>query len=566
NMAQLVIYTLGPQKITINDAPSTGFLSDKVRALLIYLALEQTRPLRRQALAALLWPGRPEKKARANLRRALANLRQVINDEEGHYLSITRQTLQFNPAASAMIDAVQFEQLLGDGEPGLSQIERAVALVKGPFLDGFSINDSIAFEEWILLKREEFRRRQLHALHRLTTYYEAHHQPEAAIRYAWQQVRIEPWYEPGQRQLLRLLMQTRQRSAALIQYEQFQDELAKELGVLPEPATRQLYKQIRDGAAGGSPDQRAPSFLSEPQSAAPQLFVAREAELDRLRDFLQATITGKGQFVFITGEAGSGKSSLLRTFARQAQERFPPLISLFGGCQAHFGPGSPFLPFRTILAQAVGDIESLWRNGTLTRGQVNRLWNLRQTAVKLLQDVAPDCMAVLVDPVLLPEDVRAAIESRSPPQEIIFQQMGHFLQKFSQHGPLLLLLDDLHWVDDSSIDLLFHLRRQVAGYPILLLGTYRPEEVLPSRSKAGRHPLARFVHELAHDAGEIEVALERADGRAFVNAWLDTEPNQLTEPFRDTFFKQTQGHALFTVELVTALQERGDLQRDAQGR
>jgi tetratricopeptide (TPR) repeat protein len=130
---------------------------------------------------------------------------------------------------------------------------------------------------------------------------------------------------------------------------------------------------------------------------------------------------------------------------------------------------------------------------------------------------------------------------------------------------LLLLLDDLHWVDDSSIDLLFHLRRQVAGYPILLLGAYRPEEVLPRQANANRHPLARFVHELTHDSGAIGVALEHADGRSFVDAWLDTEPNHLAVAFRKTLFKQTRGHALFTVELVTALQERGALQRDAQG-
>ena len=455
NLAKLVISTLGPLKITTAHAPSSGFLSDKVRALLIYLAMEQGWPLRREALAALLWPGQPENRARANLRRALANCRQVIDDENGLYLHITRQTLQFNPAASAIIDAVLFEQLLGDVEPGLAQMEKAVALVRGPFLEGFTINDSIAFEEWTLLKREAFRRQQLRTLHRLATYYEAHHQPEAAIRYAWQQVNIEPWYEPGQRQLLRLLVQTRQRAAALVHFEQFRDELAAELGVPPEPATRQVYEQIRDSLSDVSPVQHPPAFLTEPRSDASQPFVARETELNRLHAFLQATIAGQGQFVFITGEAGSGKSSLLRNFARQAQEHFPSLIPLFSSCQAHSGPGSPYLPFRIILAKAVGDIESLWRNGTLSRTQVNRLWNLRQTAVKLLQDVAPDCMAMLVDPTLLPEDARTAAESRSSSQEIIFQQMGHFLQKFSQHGTLLLLLDDLHWFDDASIDLLF---------------------------------------------------------------------------------------------------------------
>ncbi|MFN2293834.1 MAG: ATP-binding protein [Candidatus Promineifilaceae bacterium] len=564
-MAQLVISVLGPLKITTAQAPSTGFLSDKVRALLIYLAMESERPLRRETLAALLWPGQPEKGARANLRRALANLRQVIGDKKGKYLLITRQTLQFNPSAQALIDAVQFEQLLNDRKPGLAQMEAAMALVNGPFLDGFSIGDSIAFEEWTLLKREEYRRRQLRALQRLTTYYEAHHQPDTALSYAWKQVSIEPWYEPGQRQLMRLLVQTRQRATALAHYQQFEQELAAELGVSPEPATRQVYKQIHDRVIEAPPVERPPAFLAEPQSAVLHSFVARETELNQLHDFLLATVAGQGQFIFITGEAGSGKTSLLQAFARQAQENFPSLIPLFGNCQAHSGPGNPYLPFRSILAQAIGEIEPLWRNGTLTRAQVNRLWNLRQTALKLLQEVAPDCMAMLVDSTLLPQDAKAAAKQRSPTQEMIFRQMGHFLQKLSQYGVLLLVLDDLHWVDEGSIDLLYHLRRQVVGYPILLLSAYRPEELLFPQHGADRHPLTQFVHELTHDAGKIEVNLDHADGRSFVNAWLDSEQNNLDETFRELLFRQTRGHALFTVELVAALQERGGLRRDAQG-
>ena len=88
-MAKLEISTLGPLQITTNQAPVSGFISDKVRALLVYLAVEQTRPLRREALAALFWPDQPKAKALANLRRALANLRQVIDDENGRYLHIT---------------------------------------------------------------------------------------------------------------------------------------------------------------------------------------------------------------------------------------------------------------------------------------------------------------------------------------------------------------------------------------------------------------------------------------------------------------------------------------------
>ncbi len=564
-MAKLEISTLGPLQITTNQAPVSGFISDKVRALLVYLAVEQTRPLRREALAALFWPDQPKAKALANLRRALANLRQVIDDENGRYLHITRQSLQFNAGSQAAVDALQFAQLLDEPEPDLAQMDEAVKLVNGRFLEGFSIDDSIAFEEWALLKREQIQRQLLHTLNRLTTYYETHHQPETAVHYAWQQVSIEPWYEPGQRQLLRLLAQTRQRAAALAHYEQFRQELAAELGVAPEPATRRLYEQLRDQPPEEKAAERSPEFLADPPVVVSQPFVARQAEMARLNCFAETAVAGQGQVVFITGEAGSGKTSLLQTFAQEAQDRFPQLIPLFGACQAHLGPGNPYGPFRAILAYALGDLEPLWRSGAFTRVQINRLWFLRQTAVALLQDAAPDCLATLVDATLLPDDVRPTAVSQGPPQEILFGQMAHFLQQFSQHGPLLLLLDDLHWADSASLDLIFYLQRQLTGYPILLLGTYRPEELLPRQPGESRHPLIRFSHELARAFGDIEVALNRADGRAFVDAWLDAEPNQLNEDFRQALFAQTQGHALFTVELVTNLQESSALWRDVQG-
>ena len=158
-MKRLKIASLGPLQISMGDKPLLGFLSDKVRALLVYLAVEQDRPWRREHLAGLLWPEKSSHKARANLRRALANLRKVINDEEGHFLIITRQTLRFNPESNAFVDLVQFLKILEEREPHLSKLEEAVQLSRGPFLHGFSINDSVVFEEWALLKREENLRR-----------------------------------------------------------------------------------------------------------------------------------------------------------------------------------------------------------------------------------------------------------------------------------------------------------------------------------------------------------------------------------------------------------------------
>ena len=247
-MSDLQIFLLGPFQVWVNDHPADGFLSDKVRALLAYLALEQTRPFRRATLAGLLWPEQPEQKARANLRRALANLRQVIDDQNGRYLHITRQTLQFNSDADAQVDVLCFCQQLATPHPTIAQREEAISYVNGRFLEGFFIHDSIAFDEWVLLKREQLQQQILDCLNQLTRHYEQQHHYDQALHFAWQQVQLEPWHESGQRQLLRLLTYSGQRAAAVAHFERFQEELATELGIIPEPETIGLITQIRDGS------------------------------------------------------------------------------------------------------------------------------------------------------------------------------------------------------------------------------------------------------------------------------------------------------------------------------
>ncbi|NIN65178.1 MAG: hypothetical protein GTO63_10855, partial [Anaerolineae bacterium] len=116
--------------------------------------------------------------------------------------------------------------------------------------------------------------------------------------------------------------------------------------------------------------------------------------------------------------------------------------------------------------------------------------------------------------------------------------------------PLLLVLDDLQWADAGSINLLFHLGRQIAGNRLLIVGAYRPTEValgrpaspplssppLAERIEGGRerHPLEPVVNEFKRYFGDIEVDLEQAEDRQFVDAFLDTEPNRLGDAFRRT--------------------------------
>jgi DNA-binding SARP family transcriptional activator len=293
-MAHLSIRLLGPPQITLDENSITDLGSDKVRALLFYLAAEPDQPHRRETLAGLLWPDYPERSARTSLRSALADLRKAIGDRQAEppLLHISRQTIQLNADSDAWCDAVAFASTLESVpasqamSPQLAQkLAQAVALYRGDFLTGFSIGDSAIFDEWSTLKREQLRRQALASLQRLIAYHEANKAYETALTYAWRQLDLEPWQEEGHRQVMRLLALNGQRGAALAQYETCQHTLAEELNVEPAPETAALYEQIRDGSFSVSP-MPEPTSPSAPEPSMPSTSIApkpdRPAAVKRL--------------------------------------------------------------------------------------------------------------------------------------------------------------------------------------------------------------------------------------------------------------------------------------------
>ncbi|MGD8967736.1 MAG: BTAD domain-containing putative transcriptional regulator, partial [Anaerolineae bacterium] len=515
-MARLSVLLLGPLQIILDGEPVTGFVSDKVRALLAYLAVETRQPHRREKLAGLLWPDWPESSARASLRRALANLRQVIGDHQATppFLHVSRQTLQFNRASDAWVDVPALTDLVqarGLSQGTIRQLEQAVELYRGDFLEGFSVADSPAFEEWLLLNRERLRRLVLDALHRLGECHEQYGEYERGLQHAWQQVELDPWREKAHRQLMRLLALSGQRGAALTQYETCRSILAEELGVEPGEETTRLYEQIRYGtltrgaeaqserpAVAAAPVTLPPFLTSAPlHPSPPALFVARERELAQLDRLLDLALAGQGRVVFVTGEAGSGKTALVQAFARRAQEAHADLstgsgqalVVASGNCNAYTGIGDPYLPFREVLELLTGDVESRWSAGTITREHARRLWNTFPLAAQALVQNGPDLIgtfvlrtALLERATLASAGTRASdpgnwlarlqeLAERKPTdpgapsaqQTAVFEQYTKVLQALARHAPLVLVIDDLHWADAGSINLLFHLGRRLAG-------------------------------------------------------------------------------------------------------
>jgi tetratricopeptide (TPR) repeat protein len=143
----------------------------------------------------------------------------------------------------------------------------------------------------------------------------------------------------------------------------------------------------------------------------------------------------------------------------------------------------------------------------------------------------------------------------------LLEQYTNVLHTLAQSHPLLLVLDDLQWVDEASASLLFHVGHHLAGVRILVAGAYRPEEVALGRG-GGRHPLDKALAEFKRRYGDVWLDLDQVEGGEgwqFVNALLDHEPNCLDDNFRQALYDQTRGYPLFTVELLRAIRERGDL-------
>jgi tetratricopeptide (TPR) repeat protein len=321
------------------------------------------------------------------------------------------------------------------------------------------------------------------------------------------------------------------------------------------------------------------------------VFVSRESERARLHGFLERAVAGQGQVCFVTGEGGSGKTSLNRQFALEAQAAHQALLIATGNCNAQTGIGDPYLPFREMLALLAGHVDEQSRQDAVNAENAGRVGRFLKVSKRVISDLGPDLVDILVPGAgiatkvgkLVADDtgllnkmgLTQSVDSRagmraltSAEQTRIFEQYTAVLRALSQERPLALMIDDLQWIDESSASLLFHLARRIGGSRILVIASYRPEDVALGRGDQ-RHPLAPVLAELKREFGDVEIPLGDGEGtsaRAFVDALLDAEPNRLGASFRQLLARRTHGHPLFTAELLRAMRERGDLALDADGR
>ena len=551
-MADLSLALLGPPVVE-RDGDRVTFDTKKAVALLAVLGVTG-RDQSRDRLATLLWPESDTTHARGSLRRTLSVTAAAV----GEGLTISRAAVALRPGGMR-VDVADFETLAA--RPDAASLERAARLYRDDFLAGFSLRECPEFEDWQSTVAGRLRQVLAGCLERLAAACAAAGEPDRALDHIRRWLSLDPMHEPAHQAMIRALAWTGQRSAAVRQYRELVGILDRELAVRPLPETTRLYDNLRAGrlepppgrARAGTGGQRSrpgagsrpaarparprrgdhhvcPGGLRHRPAAAEHSWplAGRAAELGMLRAaWREVTARSGGQVVAVTGEAGCGKTALIEEF--QAGLDTARGAILRGRC--HDGEsGLPFALTADLLRSAGAASPGL---PALLPGHV------AVTVGRLAPELAaeqPDAPPPALSSPLALARLYAAIRTT-------FQ-----LAAAPAGQPGVLIVEDVHWADRPSVDLLAYLVRRLAGWPVLLVLSWRPEHSERLRglhaavTEAGEAGRARTVAPRLLSADEVAEVL-RAAG--------------LPQPDVPRMLTETRGLPMLVREYAEALRAAG---------
>jgi len=468
-MGMLHLAVLGPPEV-FHDASRLTFSLRKAQALLLYLAVEGgMHP--RSKLAALLWPDSEPHDARTALRNTIVLLRSLLAgtsaSQHSHLLS-EHELLGLNPHTPLELDLDVVQQAYKQAQglfmvPSEEQraalvahLQHALALVRGPFLDGFWLGEDAPFDEWVQQQQQQWQMRLQLLCERLSSLQEAAGELEQVRATLTRWLALDPLQEEAYRRLMRVHLALGDAAAALQVYATCRARLAEELQVKPSAETVALAEHIRATGArrSGSPPARRAPAESRPLSELAAPLVGRAAAFTQLVAHYQQARQGQPQVVLVVGEAGIGKTRLATEFVAWARAQGAEVLS---GQAFEMGGQLPYQPL----------VEAL------------RPWLEEENAPEDLLD--DPWLAELAR--LLPElrvrypDLPAPTQDELAAKVRLFEAVARLLDALAQRAPLVLLLDDLHRVDGASLDLVRYLARSWKGHGarVLLLGTVRRE-------------------------------------------------------------------------------------------
>ncbi|GAB4503119.1 MAG: AAA family ATPase [Anaerolineales bacterium] len=513
-------------------APDGQYLdvgSPTTRSLIAYLLLNR-RPIDRRRLAFTFWPNAIETAARRNLRQYLHHIRTALApiDPEGFLLLTYGSTIQLDPQADITLDVDQFRhETRPDASP--EELEHALSLYTGDLLEDL-------YDDWCIAERDRLRQTWLETLDRYSQHLLARGKINEALSIVQKWVKAEPFDETAQRRLMRIHAIGGERAKAIQVYQTFSQTLAHELDTAPLPETQALLHAIQSGEALPETDETTARPIRtesvSPTRLVPSLpFIGRQKELGTLESIYREAKEGLHRLVLITGEAGIGKTRLLQEYLA-----LHPTASTLQSTCYELDSMVPFAPLRQALA-----------NSRLLTQAVKA--QLPPSHAAILSAILPDLAPNKPQRLSIPQADGATL--RETLAELLLS-----LGKAAPNPPLHLILDDLHWADTPTWELLASLIRHGGSIPLLIIGLFRAEDV-----PAERWPLIRAIQR-SDSVRTLDLPrLTPAETAALAR---QLNPKQADNSlFLQRLYHETEGNPFFIIETVRALQETGSLQLPA---
>ncbi len=504
---------LGKPKFEYQDRP-VELSSAKAVALLAFLAAaRESQP--RERLIGFLWAESTEEAARKNLRNTLWSLRKALGDDV-----VSADDDQLALGEAVWTDVREFERL-GESDP-----EAAVALYRGPFLDGLSVSDAPDYEIWLTGERERLAESCSRALMVLVGKHRDAGNWRRVVEVAQRALAFDNLQEPMHRALMEAHARLGERAEALRGYDTLQATLDRELGVQPLPETVALRTAIvngqlgpgRDSASEPRPARRPAARGAKPRSP----FVGRRAEFLALDSEIKIAAAGQARVVLMNGEVGIGKSRLWREWSATLA---PSATVLEARC-LDSTQALPFAPVAEMLSQP-----AVAHKLFTPSSPVSPIW-LEQVArlVPTIRSTLPHLPAPLVLP---PEEERRRL----------FEAFTQCLLALGGK-PLVLFVDDVHWADRATLDWLDFLVHRLLTQPLLLVLAYRPEDA--------SSPLAHLIASWGREGLARRLPLARltdAEAAALLSS-LGGDPG-----LAQRIQAQSAGNPYFLIEMYRAMPE-----------
>ena len=501
----LQIRVFGELQVLWGGRPVALPASKKARALLGYLVVTG-RQQSRERLAELLWDAPDD--PRAQLRWCLWKLKPLLGRGRASHLVADRESVAFDPSG-AEVDLVRLRSLLAGGveQAATAALEEAAASFRGELLEGLDLPDCYRFHEWCVAERETLRALQVAVLSRLVA--RLADSPEAALRQARAWVAVDPLREEGHVEVVRLLAELGRPREALAQYDSCRRILETELGARPSVRLEQVRASLSRAPQGAAPAKPTAARAARPEPGAIPL-AGRTHERSLIEDAAGtlAADTKPGGLLFV-GEPGIGKTRLLEDLAQRVRQ---------SGGLALYGRA-----FEAEQARPYG----VWIDAFRSASGAGVEQPLR----------------ALLEPPAVADGGSASPRTR----ERLLEGVVEGLARLRGERPLVVILDDIQWLDEVSAALLHYATRSPACERVLFACGARAGEL------ADNAACLRAVRALVRERRLTEVALAPLDQSA--TAEIVRAVGADLDAIR--VFGESAGNPLFTLEVARALSRGG---------